>query len=86
MRRKSITGALLLLPALSLAASLSVDQIVQLHAAGIGESVIAHQVDANGIAFDPDATTLLMLRKSGLNDTVLDAVVKAGSRKSFQRA
>lgn len=62
---------------IALAATLSLDQILQLHSAGVGDTVIAHQVEANGISFEPDAPSLLTLRKAGLTDTVLDAIVKA---------
>jgi hypothetical protein len=58
------------------AASLTTQQIIDLHSAGIGDAVIAQQVEANGITFDADSAALLTLKKAGLSDTVLGAVVR----------
>jgi hypothetical protein len=79
MRKLAGVAALgMILPLRAMAAPLTREQIVELHAAGIGDATIARQVDANGISFDATAAVLLDLKRAGLSDTVLDAVIREG--------
>lgn len=64
------------------AEGLSMQQILDLKSAGIGDAVIVHQIEASGVSFQPDAAALLNLRKAGASDSLLDAVAKAGTSKS----
>jgi hypothetical protein len=63
------------------AGDLSLQQIVDLKAAGIGDQVVVHQIESSGLSFQPNAAALLSLRKSGVSDAILDAVAKAGVAK-----
>jgi hypothetical protein len=71
-----------LFPLKAFAAPLTTQQIIDLHSAGIGDAVITQQVEANGITFDADAAALLVLKKAGLSDMVLSAVVRRAAGTS----
>jgi hypothetical protein len=58
---------------------LSRQQLLEMKSAGIGEQVIIQQIEANGIAFQPNPSAMIALKKAGFSDLLLTAVMKAHS-------
>jgi hypothetical protein len=80
LRLVAVSLLIIALPLRARADPMTQRQIVDLHSAGIGDATIARQVDVSGISFNADAAALLELKKAGLSDIVLDAVIRrAGS-------
>ena len=61
----------------ALAAPLTEQQLLKMKAAGISQAVIIQQIQHDGIAFAADPDALIALKKAGISDAALSAVVKA---------
>src|SRR5579862_2506740 len=60
--------------------TLSKQDVTQLVSAGLSASVIVQQIRKDGIAFDMDAATTLELKRAGVSDEILAALLDASSK------
>jgi hypothetical protein len=60
--------------------------VVALNSAGLGEQTIVAKIKASPSTFDTDAEKLIALKRQGISDAVIAAMVEASSRSQFSSA
>ncbi len=68
----------LILPGLALGASLTSEDVSALWKAGVGERVILAKIAESGSTFDLSTTEIIDLKKAGIPDSVLEAMIRSG--------
>jgi len=63
------------------AQGLSKEDILKLHGAGLGSAVLVQQIGNDGISFEMTSETTLELKRLGLSDDVLSALLAASKNK-----
>ena len=78
MRRFIVIAALLLSPAVAVAQSLTVRDVVELSKAGLGAEAILALIEVNRPVFSLDVDTLKGLKDAGVQPAVILAMIKSG--------
>lgn len=85
MRFSLILHAVLLLAALAFGQEkkpVTADDLIQMKKAGFNEQIMIKAIEANGTSIDTSTQSLLTLKSAGLSDSVIKAVLSAGSPQS----
>ena len=78
MRPLVLAFALTLVPAVGLAQSLTVKDMIELSKAGLGEEVLLALIDVHTPVFPADPETLRTLKAAGVPSSVIVAMVRSG--------
>jgi hypothetical protein len=89
MNRTHLTRVLLAVTLTLLAAAMAQSKkppmtnanVVQVMSSGLGEDVIINAISANDVDFDVSADGLLALKKAGISDRVVQAMIAAEAKK-----
>jgi hypothetical protein len=66
--------SLVMVPGLASAAGLTVDQIIQMHKAGLPGAVITQTIQSTGATFNLSVSDVKKLKKAGVSSGVIDAM------------
>jgi hypothetical protein len=78
MRRAAPIALLLLVLGAARADAVTVKDIIDLTRAGLGEEVLLALIEVDGGVFSIDAATLTELKRSGVSERVIEAMVRSG--------
>ncbi|MCH5374262.1 MAG: glycine zipper domain-containing protein [Planctomycetes bacterium] len=60
-----------------LAQAASIDQVISMSQAGLGDNVIVTHIQTNGVVYRPQANDLIVLKQAGVSDPVIRAMQTA---------
>lgn len=78
MRRALLTATLLLAVSIAPAEAVTARDIINLSRAGLGEEVLLALVEVDGGVFSIDTATLTELKKAGVSERVIEAMIRSG--------
>ena len=84
IRRVLAAATVVVALGLSSAEAVTIQDIIDLKRAGLGEEVLLALIEVDGGVFNIDTATLTKLKQAGVSEKVIEAIVRSGRTRSIE--